>query len=62
MYDNSVDDFEEMDEVIVDSWNVVKTLEAPVNFGNLYMQKLTAYFQVNRLRAVLCLLVAIKGI
>lgn len=46
MYDNGVDDFEEIDEVIVDSWHVIKTLEAPVNFGNLYLQKLTAYFQV----------------
>lgn len=53
MYDNSVDDFEEMDEVIVDSWHVTRTLDAPVNSGNLYLQKLTAYFQVKCLTDVL---------
>ncbi len=46
MYDSSVEDFEEIDDVIVDLWHVIKTLHAPVNFGNLYLQKLSGYFQV----------------
>ncbi len=44
--ENSVEDFEEMDEVIVDSWHVIQTLNAPVNFSKNYLQKLTTYFQV----------------
>ncbi|XP_078377085.1 uncharacterized protein LOC144660350 [Oculina patagonica] len=48
MYDSSVEDFEEIDDVIMDLWHVIKTLHAPVNFGNLYLQKLSGYFQVNR--------------
>ncbi|KAJ7365918.1 hypothetical protein OS493_002649 [Desmophyllum pertusum] len=37
------DDFEEMDEV--QSWHVTQTLDAPENFDNFYLQKLSTYFQ-----------------
>lgn len=46
MYLNTVEDFEEMDEVIVDSWHVIQTLNSPVSFSKNYLQKLTTYFQV----------------
>lgn len=48
MYENTIDDFEEMDEVIVDGWHVIQTLSAPVNFSKNYLQKLTTYFKVKR--------------
>ena len=46
MYENTVDDFEEIDEVIVDAWHVIQTLSVPVNFSKNYLQKLTTYFKV----------------
>ena len=46
MNENIVDDFEEMDDVIVDFWHVIQTLNAPVYFSKNYLQKLTTYFKV----------------